>query len=128
MNRPKSLTDLAVRNAKPLDKQYKITDGDGMFLLVQPSGGKYWRLAYRYLGKQKTLALGVYPEVSLASARQRRAEAREKLAVGFDPGELKKSDKHTARLAAENSFEVVANAWIKEHGSTVTPKQCEKTL
>ncbi|WP_420993674.1 tyrosine-type recombinase/integrase [Cupriavidus sp. 30B13] len=123
-----SLTDLAVRNAKPLDKPYKMTDGDGMFLLVQPNGGKYWRLAYRYLGKQKTLALGVYPEVSLASARQRRAEAREKLAAGFDPGELKKSDKRTARLAAENSFEVVANAWLKEHGSTVTPKQCEKTL
>ena len=86
-----NLSDLAVRNAKPQAKPYKLTDGDGMFLLVQLNGGKYWRLAYRYLGKQKTLALGVYPEVSLALARQRRAEAREQLAKGYrvtTPGPL----------------------------------------
>jgi hypothetical protein len=105
-----NLSDLAIRNAKPQDKPYKLTDGGGMFLLVQPNGGKYWRLAYRYLGKQKTLALGVYPEVSLALARQRRAEEREQLAKGSDPGEAKKADRRAARLAADNSFEVVALA------------------
>lgn len=123
-----NLTDLAVRNAKPQAKPYKMTDGDGMFLLVQPNGGKYWRLAYRYLGKQKTLALGVYPEVGLALARQRRVEAREQLAAGSDPGAAKKAGKRAARLAADNSFEVVARAWLEERGSTVLAKQCEKTL
>lgn len=123
-----NLTDLAVRNAKPQDKPYKLTDGDGMFLLIQPNGGKYWRVAYRYLGRQKTLALGVYPEVSLSVARQRRAEAREALAMGSDPGEVKKAGKRAARLAADNSFEGVALAWLDERGSTVQAKQCEKTL
>lgn len=123
-----NLSDLAIRNAKPQDKPYKLTDGDGMFLLVQPNGGKYWRLAYRYLGKQKTLALGVYPEVSLALARQRRAEAREQLAKGSDPGEAKKADRRAAHLAADNSFEVVALAWLEERRPYVEARQHERTL
>jgi integrase len=123
-----SLTDLAARNAKPQPKPYKLTDGDGMFLLVQPNGGKYWRLAYRFLGKQKTLALGVYPEVSLSLARLRRTEAREKLALGVDPNEAKKADKQASRLAANNSFEAVARGWMDERKSNVETGQYDKTL
>lgn len=123
-----NLTDLAVRNAKPKEQPYKLTDGDGMFLLVQPNGGKYWRLAYRYLGKQKTLALGVYPEVGLALARQRRAEAREQLALGADPGETKKAEKRAARVAANNTFEAIALAWLEERRPYVEPQQHDRTL
>ncbi len=82
-----ALTDIKVRTAKPTDKQYKLTDGNGMHLLVHPNGSRYWRLQYRYGGKQKMLALGVYPDVSLADARARRDEARKLLANGIDPGE-----------------------------------------
>ena len=123
-----NLTDLAVRNAKPREKPYKLTDGDGMFLLVQPNGSRYWRFAYRYLGKQKILALGVYPEVGLALARQRRAEAREQLALGADPGETKKAEKRAARVAANNTFEAIALAWLEERRPYVEPRQHERTL
>lgn len=76
-----ALTDIKVRTAKPTDKQYKLTDGNGMHLLVHPNGSKYWRLQYRFGGKQKMLALGVYPDVSLADARARRDDARKLLAT-----------------------------------------------
>ncbi len=99
-----------------------------MFLLVQPNGGKYWRLAYRYLGRQKTLALGVYPDVGLALARQRRAEAREQLALGADPGETKKAEKRAARVAANNTFEAIALAWVEERRPYVEPRQHDRTL
>ncbi len=81
-----ALTDIKVRTAKSTDKQYKLTDGNGMHLLVHPNGSRYWRLQYRFGGKQKMLALGVYPEVSLADARARRDEARKLLANSIDPG------------------------------------------
>src|SRR5476651_771007 len=84
------LTDVAVRTAKPQRKPYKMTDGEGMYLYIVPSGGKYWRFQYRYAGKQKMLALGVYPEISLADARERRIQARKTLAAGNDPAETKK--------------------------------------
>ncbi len=79
------LTDKAVKNAKAGDKPVKLFDGGGMFLLVTPAGQRYWRLKYRVNGKEKLLALGVYPDVSLAVARKKRDEAREKLAAGIDP-------------------------------------------
>src|ERR1700722_133508 len=90
---PISLSDAKVRNAKPSTKPYKMSDGEGLFLLVMPTGGKYWRLKYFFAGKEKLLALGVYPEVALADARERRAQARKSLAAGNDPGEVKKEAK-----------------------------------
>ncbi|VWB75857.1 integrase [Burkholderia diffusa] len=77
------LTDVQVRNAKASAAPYELTDGNGMFLLIQPNGAKYWRLSYRFLGKQKTLAFGVYPAVTLATARKKRDEAREQIAAGI---------------------------------------------
>ncbi|WP_282498453.1 tyrosine-type recombinase/integrase [Pantoea stewartii] len=104
-----ALTDIKVRTAKPTDKQYKLTDGSGMHLLVHPNGSKYWRLQYRFGGKQKMLALGVYPEVSLADARARRDEARKLLANGIDPGDKKKNDKVEQEEA--RTFEQLAIEW-----------------
>ncbi len=85
------LTDTQVRNAKPLRSPRKLTDGRGLYLLVAPNGGRYWRYNYRFDGKQKTPALGVYPDVSLAKARARHQEARRHLADGSDPS-LKKRE------------------------------------
>ena len=104
-----ALTDIKVRTAKPTDKQYKLTDGSGMHLLVHPNGSKYWRLQYRFGGKQKMLALGVYPEITLADARSRRDEARKLLANGVDPGDKKKSDKIEQEEA--RTFEQLAVEW-----------------
>ena len=123
-----ALTDIAVRNAKPTDKQQKLFDGGGLFLLVTPAGGKRWVLKYRFNGKEKSLALGTYPEVSLVEARKRRASARELLVQGVDPGEAKKADRRAAKLAAANSFEAVALAWMEERRPYVEPAQYDKTL
>ncbi|SAD40458.1 tyrosine-type recombinase/integrase [Enterobacter roggenkampii] len=104
-----ALTDIKVRTAKPTGKQYKLTDGNGMHLLVHPNGSKYWRLQYRFGGKQKMLAMGVYPDVSLADARARRDEARKLLANGIDPGDKKKNDKVEQEEA--RTFEQLAIEW-----------------
>jgi hypothetical protein len=105
-----ALSDVKVRSAKPEEKAYKLTDGDGMVLLVHPNGSKYWRLRYRFGGKEKMLALGKYPEVSLADARARRDEARKQLANGVDPSESKKAVKVELDQEAI-TFEVVARDW-----------------
>jgi integrase len=110
---PKSLSDAAVRNSKPKTKPYKISDGEGLFLIVMPSGSKYWRLRYFFAGKEKLLALGVYPEITLADARERRAQARKALAAGNDPGEAKKEAKRLTILKNANAFEVVAREWFQ---------------
>lgn len=122
------LTDSAAKNAKPADKPYKLTDGGGMYLLVQPNGAKYWRMAYRLHGKQKLLAIGVYPAVGLATARERRDDARKKLAAGVDPSVAKRVEKRVARLAASNTFEAVAHGWMNERKTVVEIGQYEKTL
>ena len=84
------LSDLRIKAAKPKNKPYKLSDGSGLYLLVQPTGAKYWRLKYRYGGKEKKLAFGVYPEVSLADARARCSDARKQLAADLDPTEVKR--------------------------------------
>lgn len=104
-----ALNDVQIRAAKPTDKQYKLTDGEGMLLLVHPNGSKYWRLNYRFGSKQKTLALGVYPTTTLAMAREKRAQAKQLLVTGTDPGEQKKQEQFEERNGT--SFEEVARAW-----------------
>ena len=111
---PISLSDAKVRNAKPRTKPYKMADGEGLFLLIAPTGSKYWRLKYFFAGKEKLLALGVYPEVNLADARDRRAQARKALAAGHDPALVKKESKRLAILKSENAFEVVAREWFEK--------------
>ena len=102
------LTDVAIRNAKPRDKPYKVGDTLGLFLLVQPSGGKLWRVKYRIDGKEKKLAIGIYPQVGLAEARRRRDAARELVAAGKDPGREKQREKVRSRIQAETSFDAIA--------------------
>ncbi len=124
------LTDTQVRNARynPDGTGNRLADGGRMYLQLDKSGGKYWRMNYRFAGKDKTLALGVYPDVPLAAARKKRDEARERLAAGSDPGEIKKADKRALRIAVMNSFEAIALAWMEERRSSVEPAQYEKTM
>lgn len=114
------LTDTAIRQRKPAEKAYKLTDGDGLYLLVQPSGGKLWRYDYRFNGKRKTLALGAYPAVGLAAARKAHTAARETLAAGIDPSDARKDAKRAAKVAASNSFEAVTRAWWEKWKSDRT--------
>jgi len=105
------LTDTAIKKARPGDKPVKLSDGKGMYLLVNPVGSKLWRWKYRVLGKEKVMSLGAYPDVSLAQARDGMAQARKTLAGGDDPMAIRKADKVATRTAAENSFETVARLW-----------------
>ena len=109
------LSDAAARKAKPEAKAYKMADGGGMYLEVMPTGSKYWRLKYRFGGKEKRLAFGVYPDVSLAQARERRGDARKLLANDIDPGIVKQAQKASKLELAENSFEVIAREWFVRH-------------
>lgn len=106
-----ALTDVAIRSAKPREKPYKLSDAAGLFLLVQPSGGKLWRLKYRIDGREKKLGLGTYPDVSLGDARKRRDEARELIAAGKDPSREKQRAKVRARLDAGNTFTAIADEY-----------------
>ena len=87
------LTDTQIRNAKPSDKQVKLSDEKGLYILIHPNGSKYWRMKYRVDGTEKKLSFGVYPEVSLKEARERRDDARKLIGNGIDPGEAKKTQK-----------------------------------
>lgn len=109
------LTDQAIKKAKAEEKQRKLFDGRGLFLLVSPAGGKLWRMKYQFSGKERLLALGKYPEVTLAMARERREEARRLLATGVDPSELKKASKTQQATRSANSFEAVAREWFAKH-------------
>lgn len=121
-----ALTDTFVRTVKPgRPAGEKHTDGAGMYLLVKETG-KYWRMNYRFLGKRKTLALGVYPDVSLATARKRRDEARRLLAEGIDPGQAKRDDRNTRTAAAAQTFEAVANQWLLKIAPTRTASTQDK--
>ncbi len=122
------LTDTEVRNAKPKGTQYKLADAEGMYLLVTPSGAKYWRLKYRYGGKEKVLALGVYPEVRLPDARQRRAEAKASLAENRDPGFERKTEKLVAAFRAGNTFEGVAREWWEAKRNGWSESHTQATL
>lgn len=122
-----ALTALAIKSAKSRAKSYKLADSDGLYLLVTPSGGRCWRMNYRHLRKQKTLAFGTWPDTSLADARERRDAARKVLARGDDPAEQIKLERIAATVAASNSFKAVADEWLtkaeKEGRSAVTMKK-----
>lgn len=111
----------ALEALKPKEKQYKVSDADGLFVLVTPAGGRLWRYKYRFAGKEKTLALGQYPEVSLADARERHQEARKALAAGIDPGAQKKTAKRQLLQKHQHTFKAVAEAWHKRESKKWTP-------
>jgi hypothetical protein len=121
------LTDMKIMKSKPREKQITLFDGGGLFLLVTPSGGKLWRLKYRYESKEKLLSLGAYPEISLAEARQRRDEARKQLAHDIDPGVLRKAKKQ-AETEETETFEVIAREWHTKFTHTWTPGHATKLL
>ncbi|HEX3966857.1 MAG TPA: integrase arm-type DNA-binding domain-containing protein [Edaphobacter sp.] len=107
------LTDAKVKTAKPTAKAYRISDGHSMYLWVTPSGGKLWRWAYTYAGKEKLMSFGAYPEISLSIVRERLAEARRLLATGFDPMAERKVQKAALLASSANSFETIAELWLE---------------
>jgi integrase len=107
-----ALTATAINAAKPHEKPYKLSDGGGLYLLVMPGGGRHWRMNYRYGGRQKTLSFGNYPDVSLAKAREKRAAARESLAEGLDPTEVKKARIREAKAKSEDTFKAIGEEWL----------------
>jgi integrase len=121
------LTDMQVIKMKARGKQITLFDGGGLFLLMTPSGGKLWRLKYRYESKEKLLSLGVYPEISLVEARQRRDEARKQLAHGIDPGAVRKAQKQASTEETE-TFEVIGREWHTKFTPTWTAGHAEKLL
>ncbi|HAK7256985.1 TPA: integrase arm-type DNA-binding domain-containing protein [Salmonella enterica] len=122
------LTDIAVKNAKPSDKQIKLSDGKGLYLLVHPNGSKYWQAAYRYDGKQKVFSIGTYPSVSLSEARTSLLEMKSLLANGIDPLQQKKAAKAEER--GDFTFEAVAREWHKKMAVSERwiPKHSERVL
>lgn len=128
-----------IDTAKPKEKAYKLADGGGLYLLVKPSGGKYWRFKYRVAGKEKLLALGVYPEVTLADARAKREEAKRGIAGGIDPMEAKREEKIARETQLNNTFKDIALEWhssklkngllvMLQTSSKPSTKMCSLTL
>ena len=113
-----TLTDVAIRKAKPVDRTQRLFDGGGLYLELSPNGGKWWRLKYRFGGKEKRLSLGTYPDTRLAEAREKRDAARKLLASGVDPGEQRKAAKAAGEERASNSFEVIAREWHAKQSAT----------
>ncbi len=111
------LTDLTIKKAKSKEKPYKLSDGKGLRLVVNPNGGKWWRFYYQFDDKEKTLSFGTYPEITLSDAREKRNVARKMIANGIDPGAARKEEK-AVRL---NTFENVAREWHRKHLSEWTP-------
>jgi integrase len=122
------LTDPRVKSAKPKQRAYKLSDGAGLYLLVKPNGGKYWRLKYRFGGKEKVLALGVYSDVTLAKAREKRKAARQLLDAKKDPGLAKQEEARREVMRANTTFEGVAREWISKQEKRWTPKHTAKVL
>jgi hypothetical protein len=119
------LTDTAIKTAKAKDKAYTMIDGGGMYLLVTPSGGKLWRWKYRYAGKEKLMAIGKYPEVSLSLARTKHLEGRKLLAGGIDPMAQRKVDKVKQQVSNEDSFASVAAQWMEHWQDGKSPRHVD---
>lgn len=122
------LTDTAIRNARPTDKTQKLFDGGGLYLEVTPKGGKYWRLKYRFSGKEKRLSLGVYPEITLKDARLRRDDARKLLANQIDPSENRKAQKAAQQERSANSFETIAREWFAKKSQSWVPSHSDRIM
>ena len=116
------LTKLEIDRITPSEKQVKVTDGQGLYLLVMPNGAKYWRFKYRFAGKEKLLALGVYPEVSLKDARLKRDDARRLLAHGQDPNEQKKKIARSQQIEASSTFKAIAQEWWDKMAAEWAPR------
>jgi integrase len=123
-----ALTDTRIRTAKPKPKPYKLSDGGGMYLLVMPDGARYWRMDYRFAGKRRTLALGVYPTLSLSDARAHHENARGSLAQAIDPSVAKRARKRAAKVACENTFEAIAREWIANQRHRLAARYCALLL
>jgi integrase len=121
------LSEIKIRNAKPQKSEYKLFDGGGLFLLVTPSGGKLWRFRYPFDKKEKKLSLGIYPEISLHDARERRDEARSQLAHGIDPGAVRKAQKQ-ANIQETETFEIIAREWHERFISNWTIEYASKIM
>ncbi len=122
------LTETAIRNAKPGEKPVRLFDGGGLYLEIAPSGGKWWRLKYRIGGKEKRISLGVYPDVGLKEARDRRGEARKVIARGGDPSAVKQAEKHQAKVQSENSFEGITREWHDKQKGRWVPDHAARVL
>lgn len=122
------LSDTAIRNAKPGSKPTKLFDERGLFLLVTPSGGKWWRFRYKFDGKEKLLSLGVYPDVGLKIARERREAARKLVAEGVDPSENRKAMKSAKADRAANSLEVIAREWFAKYSAHWAKDHANRTI
>ncbi len=123
-----TLTVIQVKNAKPREKAYKLADGRGLYVLVNPNGSKLWKLKYRFAGIEKKLSLGKFPDITLVDARNTREEARKQLAKDIDPGVLKNSIKRSKKLNAENSFEAIAREWHAKFTPKWTKEHSERII
>ena len=123
-----ALTDTALRNAKPSNKPIRLTDDGGLYLLLNPNGSKWWRFDYRFAGKRKTLSMGVYPDVGLKDARERRDLARKQLANDIDPAENRKAQKAASVERSANSFEVIAREWFEKRRSSWSASHADKII
>lgn len=122
------LTDSAIRNAKPREKAYKLADEKGLYLFVKPKGGKLWRFKYRFEDKEKLFSIGIYPDVTLSKAREKRDEARKLLADRIDPCENRKAIKASRMESIGNSFEVVAREWFAKNAPTWAANHADKII
>ena len=120
------LSDTAIRNAKPQSKPHKMYDSDGLFIIVTPAGGKWWRLKYRLGGKEKLLSLGTYPTIGLKEARDKRDEAKKLVANGVDPSAQRQAVKESVLSKEANSFEAVTREWFEKHVANLAPTYGKK--
>lgn len=122
------LTDIAIKQAKPTEKTRRMADSQGLYLEIAPSGGKWWRWKYRFGGKEKRLALGVYPEITLTQARKDRDSSRELLKAGTDPSAARKVDKARSTISTDSGFEVVAREWHKTKATGWAASHADTTI
>lgn len=121
-----ALTHTGIQALKPRESTYSVADGGGLSLYIQPTGAKWWRFRYRFNGKAKMLSVGVYPDVSLQQAREKRELAKKMIAAGHDPSEVRKTEKTEAKLLATNTFQAVASEWHKLHNANKSDRHKQR--